>query len=682
MYFGVDYYPEHWPEEEWEKDATLMKDMNINIVRVAEFAWSKLEPREGNYDFSWLDKVIDILYGHGIQCIIGTPTAALPMWMTEKYSQILLVNSDGYRYSPGSRRDYCPNNQEYREFARKIVTKLVDHYKDNPAVVAWQIDNEIGISPSRCYCEPCRKLFQDWLKTKYGSLENLNKSWGTVVWSQEYQEWSEITVPKKAVALHNPGLLLDFSRFSSDSFVQFLNIQVDIIKSVAPHQLVTHNVIIHEFAEVNNYMLGEKLDFVCWDNFPVYTDTENIHGIAFSHDFCRNIKDDRNHWQMEEQTGSVYGVGGDIPERKLTSYYWQSIARGADSLLVWRWKQGRIGCEWFFSGILNCDGSETRWTKEIKTFGKEFRQLTQDLSGTQIAAQVALLYSYETAWAFDQTKFQWHHGYVDLKGVYDQRLRDYFYKPLYHANIPVDIISPTKDLSKYKLVVAPCLFVLGDEVKENLCRYVKDGGKLILTFDSGVKDENNARHEIPLPGKLRELIGIKIIDSNTRITSEDGCSIRIVSSDLPQRDFAITERAEVLIPDKAEIIAVYTNGPKRESASITRNRYGKGEVIYMGTLPTIKFIDVLYESLFKRYAIRKPPMDVPPSVEIMMRKKQRDKIYFLINHNQAEVEIDLKGKYAELLSGTYIEGKTKMNPYQTIVIRPSTRGGVPGSNFP
>jgi len=664
MYFGVDYYPEHWPEKEWEKDAKLMRDMKINIVRLAEFAWSKLEPRESNYDFSWLDKVIDVLYNRGIYCIIGTPTAAPSPWMTEKYPEILFTNSEGYRSSPGSRRYYCPNNPKYHEFTRRIVTKLAEHYKNNPAVVAWQIDNEIG--GPRCYCEICRRCFQNWLETKYEAIENLNKSWGTIVWSQEYQEWSEIIVPKKTLVLHNPGLLLDFFRFSSDSLVQFLNMQVDIIRNVAPHQLITHNLVN---GQVNNYMLGKKLDFVCWDNYPAYTNTENIHNIAFFHDFYRNIKEDKNHWQMEEQTGPIYGMSGDIPEGKLTSYYWQSIARGADSLIVWRWKQGKIGCEWFLPGILNCDGSETRWTKEIKTFGKEYRQLTQILRGTQITAEVALLYSYETEWAFNQTRFGWHlGGYVDLRRVYDERLKDYYYKALYHSNVPVDVCSPDKKLSKYKLVIAPSLFVLSKTTAEKLCRYVKEGGKLILTFDSGVKDENNTRHETPMSGKLRELAGIKITDFNTRITPEDKYSIRIISSDLPQQDFAVRERAEVLIPEKAEIIAIYTDGPKKGLASITRNKYGKGEVIYMGTLPPVEFINVLYESVFNQYNIKKPPIDVPPNVEITMRRKKGDKIYFLINHNQTEVEIDLKGKYTELLSGTYMEGKRKMNPYQAIVI--------------
>ena len=234
-------------------------------------------------------------------------------------------------------------------------------------------------------------------------------------------------------------------------------------------------------------------------------------------------------------------------------------------MIVWRWKQGRIGCEWFFPGILNSDGSETRWTKEIRSFGKKFRQLSSDIAGTKIIAQVALLYSYDSKWVLDQTKYQWHHGYVDLEGLYEQHLIDYFYKPLYQMNIPVDICSVENDFSKYKVIVAPSLFVLNKKISEKLCKYVKSGGNLILTTDTGVKDENNIRYEIPMAGHLRELIGATINDYNTWISPSDGYSIKVVNRDLKQEEFPIIDKAETIIPETAEIFAVYNSGSKKFS---------------------------------------------------------------------------------------------------------------------
>lgn len=467
------------------------------------------------------------------------------------------------------------------------------------------------------------------------------------------------------MVLHNPGLVLDYSRFCSDSYVEFQNIQVDIIRNLSSRQLITHNLVN---GEVDNYSLGTKLDFVSWDNFALHNNIENVHQVAFSHDFFRNIKKDKNHWQMEEQTGSVYGVKGDIPEGKLTSYYWQSIARGADSMIVWRWKQGRIGCEWFFPGILNSDGSETRWTKEIRSFGKKFRQLSSDIAGTKIIAQVALLYSYDSKWVLDQTKYQWHHGYVDLEGLYEQHLIDYFYKPLYQMNIPVDICSVENDFSKYKVIVAPSLFVLNKKISEKLCKYVKSGGNLILTTDTGVKDENNIRYEIPMAGHLRELIGATINDYNTWISPSDGYSIKVVNRDLKQEEFPIIDKAETIIPETAEIFAVYNSGSKKNSASVIKNKYGKGEVIYFGTIPSVEFIKFLYSNTFMQWGIKNISINPPPNVEMTIREKEGERFYFLINHNQIPIEVDIKEKNIDLLSDKQIEGKIKMDPYQVIIL--------------
>ncbi len=237
MYYGADYYPEHWPRERWAVDAKLMKEAGFNLIRVAEFAWAKLEPSEGHWDFSWLDEALDVFYKGGIQVVMGTPTATPPKWLMDKHPSIYQVDENGLVQGFGSRRHYCYNNETYREYSEKIVEKMAQHYAGHPAVAAWQIDNEFTCGDGLyCYCESCRQKFIGWLKKKYGSLDALNKAWGTVFWSQTYTDWDQIIVPKKSQAAmfrnngHNPGLNLDYSRFHSDGIVEYCKLQSRILR--------------------------------------------------------------------------------------------------------------------------------------------------------------------------------------------------------------------------------------------------------------------------------------------------------------------------------------------------------------------------------------------------------------------------------------------------------------------
>ena len=361
MYFGVDYYPEHWPEERWEKDAGMMKEANINVVRLAEFAWAKIEPDEGVYDFSWLDRAIAVLALAGIKTVLGIPTAAAPKWLMDKHPDMYPVDMHGLVKGFGTRRHYCANHSMYREYTRKITAKMVEHYKDNPNIVAWQTDNEFG---DNCYCDNCRDTFRTWLKKKHGTVEILNNEWGTVFWSQTYRSFDEVPVPgysssdgfsqtASGSALstpynHNPGLLLDYRRFCSDSYVAYQDIQIGEIRKRS-RLPITHNYMGH-YNELDYFKLGENLDFISWDNYP-----NNMWGrsdyktTAMAHDLMRGIKNS-NFWVMEQQSGPCgWHSMGDTPEPgQIRLWTYQAIAHGADAIVYFRWRACTFGIEQYW----------------------------------------------------------------------------------------------------------------------------------------------------------------------------------------------------------------------------------------------------------------------------------------------------------------------------------------------
>ena len=404
MYFGADYYPEHWPKERWAEDAKLMKEASINVVRVAEFAWAKLEPMEDNYDFSWLDEAIETLVNEGIEAVMGTPTATPPKWLMDKYPEIYMKDKFGQIRGFGSRRHHCYNSPVYHEYSSRIVAKMAEHYRQNPNVVAWQIDNEFGCQDTgQCYCEDCLAAFKEWLKNKYGTIEAVNVAWGTVFWSQNYQGWDEMILPGYTVCDesdnnfhgHNPGMLLDFYRFSSDSVVNYQKLQIDEIRKVAD-QPITHNMMGH-FPEIDYFDLGEDLDFVCWDNYPKNQwGISDYRNIAMAHDLMRGVKD-KNFWVMEQQSGPCgWSVLGDTPEPgQLRLWTYQAIAHGAEAIVYFRWRTCTFGAEEYWYGILDHDGIPRRRYQEIKQTGKELQALSDWIIDSKVVSHVALIKSYD-----------------------------------------------------------------------------------------------------------------------------------------------------------------------------------------------------------------------------------------------------------------------------------------------
>ena len=577
MFFGADYYPEHWPKERWAADAKLMKEANMNVVRVAEFAWAKLEPTEGHYDFAWLDDAMETLACEGINVVMGTPTATPPKWLMDKHPEIYMKDKFGQPRGFGSRRHYCYNSPIYQEHSARIAAIMAEHYAQNPHVVAWQIDNEFGCQDTgQCYCEDCLAAFKEWLKRKYGTIEAVNAAWGTVFWSQTYRNWDEVILPGYTVCEesdhhfhgHNPGMLLDFYRFSSDSVVNYQKVQLDQIKKVAT-QPITHNMMGH-FPEIDYFDLGKDLDFVCWDNYPKNQwRCSDYRSVAMAHDLMRGIKD-KNFWVMEQQSGPCgWSVLGDTPEPgQLRLWTYQAIAHGAEAIVYFRWRTCPFGAEVYWYGILDHDGIPRRRYHEIKQTGQELQILSDWIVDSEVVSHAALIKSYDNLWSH---RFQPHSESFD----YNNLLISY-YKALSNNSVNVDVTSMERDLSKYKVVFMPAFNLIQDEVQTKLEQYVRDGGHLVVTFRSGTRNWENSMRTDTLPGAFRVLSGVEVEEFDAL---PHGREVKFLGA---FGEGTATTWCDVLKCNDATPLAAYGSGYYQGSPAVTVNVYGNGKVYYVG----------------------------------------------------------------------------------------------------
>lgn len=670
--FGVDYYPEHWDRARWPIDASLMQQAGITTVRLAEFAWSRLEPREGSFDFAWLDEAIEILVAHGMQIILGTPTAAPPPWLIQAHPEILPVNEHGQQAGFGLRRHYCPTQPSFLSATRRIVEAMATHYQAHPAVFAWQIDNELGdiANGIRCHCASCRSAFQHWLQQRYESLERLNTCWGTVFWSQEYTAWEQIPTPLRNVRAHNPTLSLDFARFTSEMWVRYQHLQACILREKCPQHRLTHNCM-GLFPYIDYAALAQDLDAVAWDNYPrmpaawsPFGGNWNAAHVAMTHDLMRGLKK-RPFWVMEQQAGpSGWGTLSPTPlpgEIRLWSL--QSVARGAEAIIYFRWRTARVGIEQYWHGILPHHGGPGRRYEEVCQTGEAFHRL-RDVIPAALPTSVAILRSYETLWAFEAQPT------ADALS-YDNQIARY-YRALWQRNVPVDLVTEDHIWEAYQLIIAPCLFVLREDIAARLQRWVKAGGTLVVTFRSAVKDTYNQVVDAPLPGALRDLAGVQVADytallpTNTATPAENTPGLELDRDGIVQVVGAEVWMDELAV-DGAEVLARYRGGPFDGAAAITLKHSGAGKVIYVGTSLSAAGQDLLTSKVLAEAGLP-PGIPSPENVEIIRRVHNEHAYWFILNHNATPCEIQLPASGIDVITNRSLAGKIAIDGFEVLVI--------------
>lgn len=664
MYIGVDYYPEHRPVDTWEPDAQLMQEAGFNVVRLAEFAWVNFEPEEGRYSFQWLDTSLQILANHGISAILGTPTAAMPAWVAHKYPETLATQANGQRIQWGIRKNNCFSSGTYRLLSERITRAMAEHYSATPNVIGWQTDNEFG--GPMCYCDTCRTTFHGWLREHYGSLDNLNRAWGTFFWGQTYGLWDEVQLPDD-FAGQNPSLCLDWQRFNSWLNVRFQADQVRILRQACPRHFVTHN-FMGLFSQLNYYDLAEDLDFVSWDNYPVSGAPAVKYDAAAAADLMRGLKR-KNFWIMEQTAGAAgWGQFGRNPRPgEIRQVAYQQLAHGADGQIWFRWDTCTAGREQYWHGLIGHDGKPRRRYHEAARVATEYRKLEPELAGTTIRTDVAIVYDYESYWAFTiQPAYgsaPWGSGHAGHN--YHNAIRRY-HRALLRAGINVDFVAPGVDFASYRVIFAPHLYILPDSIARHLVEFVANGGVLICDGRTAVKNETSLMHSRTLPGLLGDALGITI-EEYEALDAEMAYPIT------GQQGFTGTytgiQYADWVTPDTAQVLARYEPWHLRSYAALTRNVHGKGYGYYAGVnVQEDSFYDALVDHVLQTAQVS-PILHPPAGVEVSIREGEGKRLLFLINHTEQNQVMNVPAGKKELLTGVITGDTLELDTYGVAVLK-------------
>jgi beta-galactosidase len=641
-----------------------MRAAGFNTVRLAEFAWSKLEPSEGQFDFAWLDRAIAVLRAEGLDIVLGTPTGSPPLWVMKKHPDAYRVLDDGRRLTFGHRRHYCPNHAGFRDRTRSIVLAMAEHYAVNKAVIGWQTDNEFG---DRCYCENCARAFGHWLAERHGSLDTLNARWGTVFWSQEYGAWEDIALPSRIARAPNPGLHLDYFRFSSDSYVDYQNIHIEILRRICPGQFITHNLMGFKYDQINYFDLAAPLDFVSWDNYPRLAWTMvpdvDVTAVALGHDTMRGLKG-QGFWVMEAQSGSGGWEDVSVAPRpgEIRLWAWQAIAHGADGIIFFRWRTARFGAEQYWHGILDHHGETGRRYDEVRRMGRELAEVGDAILPTRPRAEVALLLSYDSRFAFQAQGNNPSFSYpAHLQALY---------AAFHRLNVAVDVVPPGADLSSYRVVLAPALHVLPADLADALRRYVEGGGILLGTARTGVKDAHNAVVEVHLPGLLRDVFGLRVEEYDS---PPPGVATSLTNTG-PGRNRAAEATADgwcdVLALEGATPLLIYAVQHYAGRAAVARNRFGRGEAFYAGTFGNAVLHDHLAAQLLDAAGLAGVAQPAEPGVEIAWRcGADGTRLLFILNHAAEARSVSLAGAFTNLFTGARLTGAAEVEARDVLLLR-------------
>lgn len=666
MRIGVDYYPEHWEKERWKTDAEMMAKANIKVVRIGEFAWSLYEPEENDFRFEWMDEILDFFGEHGIGVVLCTPSATPPKWMTDRYPDIFQDDIHGNPKIFGTRKHYCFNSGTYRALTRDLVERIAERYGKHPAVEAWQIDNELGwADTARCYCENCRKEFQLWLKNKYGTIAELNRTYGTVFWSQVYNSFDEVIIPRAGACFavdadtqgQNPALMLDFYRFSSDSVIRFARESAETIRKYSDRPITSNllDAAVNSGTGIDYFKLAGILDFVSWDNYVEFQwGVAQAETVSRDHALLRSYKK-QPFWVMEQQSGPCgWSKMGPAPTPgKLRLWTYQAVANGADTVVYFRWRACPFGTEQYWHGILDHDGKPNRRYEEIARIGAEMERLSKTLGALKPAAKVAVLKSFDCEWS------QSVHRHVE-NFQYDRFLLD-FYRPFCNRGVSVDFAQPGDDLSQYSLLVAPALVMVSQEEKSNLEAYVNGGGTLLVTFRSGVKDTNDNLLTETAPGAFAELAGVRVEEYDPQYRKE-------TSSSGVYGAGTSSLWCDVIEPVTAKTLGVYTRDYYSGKPCLTVNGYGKGSVYYLGCDLDADALQRFTDYLCRRLRLPWNP-DSLEGVEQVEATDGENRVLFLMNHNPYPVVAPLDRPCENLLDSAGESGAVSIEPYGVAVLK-------------
>ena len=653
---GADYNPDQWLSypEVLEQDPQMMADAHCNCMSVGIFSWAMLEPREGEYHFEELDRIIERLAAKGVKTILATPSAARPRWLAEKYPEVCRVNKSGVREQYNTRHNYCYTSPIYREKTAAVDRLLAERYGKNPNVILWHISNELS---GECHCELCQNAFREWLKKKYDNdLDKLNHAWWSSFWSHTVTDWEQIHSPRDhgEPDIIMTGLYLDWRNFVTYQTTDFMKMEIDTIRSVCPHIPVTTNMMWTP-QNIDYHYLKDYIDVVSWDAYPSWHEEDQIRcaiDTAFNHNYFRSLKQ-KPFLLMESTPSNTNWQAVSKLKRpgmhRLASL--QAIAHGSDSVQYFQWRKGRGGSEKFHGAVIDHNGKASgRVFEDVKQVGISLEKI-DEICGTKTNARVAIIFDHKNSWAISNAS-----GFINADKKYVKTCLQH-YKSFWKRGIDVDVISTGEDLNSYDLVVMPMLYSLTQEQINRIESYVAGGGTAVATYATGYVDDTDLCYLGGFPGnQLKNVFGL----TADEIDSLYECDKNAVLWD--GNSYDVVDYCELITPTTAEVLGTYEKDFYAGVPAVLKNSYRKGTAYYIGCRDTGALTDKLYEQLLRNLKIK--TYDLPEGVTI----SSREQYLFVQNFNDYKVSVELAGMLQNVETGERYNGTICLNPFDIAVV--------------
>ena len=657
---GADYNYEQWLDypEILDKDFEYMKQAGCNVMTIGVFSWAKLEPAEGEFDFAWMDGLMDRLADNGIKAILATPSGSKPAWMSQKYPEICRVAENGTRGPHGGRHNHCRTSPVYRDKCVTINTKLAERYKDHPALLMWHASNEYNAG--YCHCELCLNAFRQWLKKRYGSLETLNKAWWTTFWSHTYTSWDQVFPGDKSVH----GLTLDWQRFTSDQTMDFYLAESAPLREITPQVPVTTNFMMPNVG-LDYFKFAKHIDIVSWDNYPRWHTgrDEWKEGVkaSFYHDIFRSLKDG-SFMMMESSPNVTNWQGTSVPKKNgmhlLSSL--QAIAHGSDTVQYFQWRQSRGGEEKFHGAAIGHAGhNDTRVFRDVTSVGKTLEKLSA-INGAEVRAEVAIIYDLQSEWALDNAQLP-----NNLDKNYQTRCLAH-YRAFWGQGVPVDIRDcSTPAFDRYKIVIAPSLYMLREGFEDKIKRFVSEGGIFVATCLTGLVNESDLCLPGGAPGPLRQILGVWIEDTDTI------CDWHSQSFTYKEKKFPAKSYADLVRTDGADVLARFERGSLEDLPAVTVNKFGEGRAYYLASRSEGPFYDNFYAQLTEE--LLSPALftgNLPEGTTVQRRTSDNTEFSFWMNFTDIPQTLTgIRYHAVDMLSGDHISEKLTVPGYGVRILK-------------
>ncbi len=627
LVFGCDYNPEQWDRGVWPEDVRLMQDAGIGLVAINIFGWSSINPAQGVWDFTALDEIIGLLHAAGIRINLGTGTASPAPWLTARHPEILPVGEDGTLFQQGGRQAYCPSSPVFRAYAAEVVTRVGERYGDHPAVSLWHVSNELGCHNALCYCDTSAAAFRTWLRERYDDIDALNRAWGTTFWSQRYSDFDDVRLPSQALSLRNPGQILDFHRFSSDEQLALYRAEAEILRERTSIPVTTNFMVTAHIRNLDYWTWAEDMDVIANDHYLDRRLDDARAELSFAADLTRGLAGGAPWLLMETSTGAVnwqpYNLAkapGEL-QRNIAAH----VARGADGICFFQWRASTQGAEKYHTALVPHAGEDSDQWRDVVELGGLLDRLGE-VAGSRVQADAALLFSWESWWASE------NEGRPSEDLTYLGQVHA-AHAALGDAGITTDVLRPGADLDGYRLLIVPALHLVRDEEAAAIARAVENGATVLITFFSGIVDEEDRVRTGGYPGAFRDLLGIRSEEFAPLLPGEtvfltDGTTGSVWSERLKATD--------------AEVVASFADGPAGGGPALTRRGVGAGTAWFVATQPD----RIAYRDLIARLAADAgiaPTPGASRDVEIVRRSGENGSYLFVINHGDTAVEIAATG---------------------------------------